>query len=91
MIPKMDLAKLSYDELRELNDRVIAAIRVKQSERTKSFSIGDTVKFTARRGTVYTGIVTRRNKRTVSVHVKAGAGVPRPMNWRVAPSFLEKA
>lgn len=65
------LASLSEDDLRYLNKRVVerlhALSRIKQAERLAHFAVGDRV-FFIDNGVRQLGIVTKLNRKTVSIH-----------------------
>lgn len=83
---KIDIGSLSEAELVDLNNRVVERLKflhqARSHERMLEFKSGDRVSFQPEgRGTV-TGILTRYNKKTVSVITEAGE------RWNVAPGFL---
>lgn len=85
---KLDIDKLTEAELIDLNNRIIARLRFIHQFRAHSkmleFSIGDHVSFQPEGYPELTGILTRYNKKTVSVITDNG------QQWNVAPSFLRK-
>ena len=86
---KMEIDHLSYDELVELNHRVVERLRFLDHARAHAamleFHIGQRVSFEATdRGTLY-GVITKYNKKTVSVVTDQG------QPWRVPPSHLKSA
>jgi hypothetical protein len=86
---KFDIDGLSESELVSLNNRIVERLRFLQQMRTHSammeFGIGERVTFQPDgRPTVF-GILTRYNKKTVTVITDGGE------QWNVAPSVLRKA
>ena len=84
----IDIDSLTEDELIELNHKVVARLRFLSQMRSHSamldFRIGERVKFhPSGRGPVF-GVLTRYNKKTVTVVTDAGE------NWNVAPALLSK-
>ncbi len=86
---KLDIDKLTEEELIDLNNRIVARLRFIHQFRAHSkmleFSIGDRVSFQPDGHPELTGILTRYNKKTVTVIADSG------QQWNVAPSFLRKA
>lgn len=85
---KIDIDGLSEDELIDLNNRVVARLKFLHQFRAHSqmleFSIGDRVSFQPEGHPVLTGILTRYNKKTVTVITDTG------QQWNVSPGFLHK-
>ncbi len=85
---KLDIDKLTEDELIDLNNRIVARLKFIQQFRAHSrmleFSIGDRVSFQPQGHPELTGMLTRYNKKTVTVITDSG------QQWNVAPSFLRK-
>lgn len=86
---KIDIDKLSEDELVDLNNRIVARLRFLNQMRAHSqmldFRIGDRVTFQPEgRGPLF-GVITRYNKKTVTVITDSG------QHWNVAPGLLRKA
>ncbi|GAB2897365.1 hypothetical protein GCM10027046_28640 [Uliginosibacterium flavum] len=77
---------LSEAELIDLNRRVVTRLRFLQDVRTHSqmlnFSVGDRVGFKTNDGRTIFGILTRYNKKTVTLITEDGH------QWNVAPGFL---
>ena len=72
----------SIDDLRDINLALKQRWSELESRGVLNFKVGDSVKFTARkRGGVQHGIVTKVNRKTVSVLV-------RNTTWRVTASLL---
>lgn len=86
---KIDIDKLTENELIDLNNRIVARLKFIHQFRAHSqmleFSIGDQVCFQPDDHPLLTGMLTRYNKKTVTVVTDGG------QQWNVAPSFLRKA
>jgi hypothetical protein len=86
---KIDIDKLTEEELIDLNNRVVARLRFLNQMCAHSqmldFRIGDRVTFQPENRLPLVGIVTRYNKKTVTVITDSG------QHWNVAPGFLRKA
>jgi hypothetical protein len=84
----IDIDSLSEDELIELNHKVVARLRFLSQMRSHSamldFRIGERVKFHPTGGPELTGILTRYNKKTVTVVTDSG------QHWNVAPGLLSR-
>ncbi|MGH9742076.1 MAG: hypothetical protein ACRD51_06960 [Candidatus Acidiferrum sp.] len=84
----VDIDSLSEEELIELNHKVVARLRFLSQMRSHSamldFRIGERVKFHPTGRAPVFGILTRYNKKTVTVVTDAGE------NWNVAPGLLSK-
>jgi hypothetical protein len=85
---KIDIDKLTESELIDLNRRIVERLRfLHQMRAHKSmleFSVGDEVSFEPEGEPPVFGIITRYNKKTVSVLAEDGR------KWRVSPQFLRK-
>jgi len=85
----MNIENMSLEQLRELNKRVVARIKVLHQIKTQSemirFNLGDRVQFCTREGEIVVGILIKYNRKTVSVVTDDG------VQWNVAPSFLSRA
>ncbi len=85
---EIDIDKLTEDELINLNNRIVARLKFMQQYRAHSkmleFSIGDRVSFQPEGHSELNGMLTRYNKKTVTVITDSG------QQWNVAPSFLRK-
>lgn len=85
----IDIDKLSEAELIALNHRIVERLRFLQQARAHvamlQFRIGDKVAFDADARGQVVGIITRYNKRTVSLLSEDGH------RWNVAPSLLRPA
>jgi hypothetical protein len=86
---KIDIDRLSEDELIDLNNRIVARLRFLSQMRAHSqmldFRIGDRVTFQPEGRPALFGIITRYNKKTVTVITDSG------QHWNVAPGLLRKA
>ena len=86
---KIDIDKLNEDELIDLNNRIVARLRFLNQMRAHSqmldFRIGDRVTFQPEGRPPLFGIITRYNKKTVTVITDSG------QHWNVAPGLLRKA
>ena len=86
---KIDIDKLSEEELIDLNHRIVERLRFLNQMRTHSkmldFKIGDRVTFHPEGRPPVVGMLTRYNKKTVTVITDSG------QHWNVAPGFLRKA
>lgn len=84
-----DIDKLTEDELIDLNNRIVARLRFLNQMRAHSqmldFRIGDRVTFQPEGRPALFGIITRYNKKTVTVITDSG------QHWNVAPGLLRKA
>lgn len=84
----IDIDGLSEAELRDLNHRIVARLRllrdVKAHEAMLAFRVGDRVSFESTSGTV-TGVITRYNRKTVGLMADSGH------QWNVSPNYLRKA
>jgi len=81
------LEMLTEEELIQLNQMVIARLRLMQQIRAHgammNLRLGQRVKFTTTTGQLVRGTVSRHNKQSVTVVTDSGA------QWRVAPGLLE--
>jgi hypothetical protein len=86
MLP--DLAKLSEDELIELNRRIVERLQLLRSARSLTqlaqFSVGMVVEFNTDDGRTVSGTIARLNQRTATVVTASG-------RWRVSPGLLRPA
>jgi hypothetical protein len=84
----IDIDSLSEEELIELNHKVVARLRFLSQMRSHSamldFRIGERVKFHPTGSPEVTGILTRYNKKTVTVVTDSG------QHWNVAPGLLSR-
>ena len=86
---KINIDKLSESELIDLNHRIVARLRFLNQMRAHhemlEFKIGDRVVFRPPGQGPVEGMLTRYNKKTVTVITDDGR------QWNVSPSFLSKA
>ncbi|OHV80333.1 hypothetical protein [Ensifer sp. LCM 4579] len=84
----IDLDGLSEAELIELNEQIVARLQLLHQQKTTrallGLGIGDRVMFDDHVGQTLTGIVIRRNRKTVTVHGDDGR------QWNVSPQLLRK-
>ena len=86
---KIDIDKLSEAELIDLNHRIVERLRFLSQMRAHSqmldFKVGERVTFHPDGHPRLFGILTRYNRKTVTVITDAG------QHWNVAPTLLRKA
>ena len=86
---KIDIDKLTEAELVDLNNRIVERLRFLNQMRAHAnmleFKIGDRVSFQPEGRPVIVGMLTRYNRKTVTVITDDG------QHWNVAPQFLRKA
>ena len=86
---RIDIDGLTEAELIDLNHRVVERLKFLRHMRAHSqmleFSIGDRVSFQPEGRPPLVGIITRYNKKTVTVITDSG------QHWNVAPGLLRKA
>jgi len=86
---KIDIDKLSEAELIDLNHRIVERLRFLSQMRAHSqmldFKIGERVTFHPDGHPPLFGILTRYNRKTITVITDAG------QHWNVAPRLLRKA
>ncbi len=86
---KIDIDRLSEAELVDLNRRIIERLSLLQQMRAHKqmleFKVGDRVSFRPDGRDPVAGVLTRYNRRTVTVIADDGR------QWNVAPGFLSKA
>jgi hypothetical protein len=84
---RIDIDALTEAELIDLNNRIVERLRflsqMRSHKRMLDFRIGDRVAFQPEGRPLVIGILTRYNKKTVTVVTDAGA------RWNVSPSFLQ--
>lgn len=87
MVP-IDIDKLTEEELIDLNHRIVTRLRLLRQIDAHTtmleFRIGERVTFQPDGRAPVTGMITRYNKKTVTVVTDAG------QRWNVAPQFLER-
>ena len=85
----INIDELTEDELIDLNNRVVARLRFLNQMRAHSqmldFRIGDRVTFHPEGRPTLFGMITRYNRKTVTVITDSG------QHWNVAPGLLRKA
>src|SRR5574341_652273 len=83
-----DLARLSEDDLVELNRRIVERLQLLRSAKSLAqvarFSVGMVVEFDTDDGRTISGTVARLNQRTATVVTASG-------RWRVNPTLLRAA
>lgn len=86
---KIEIDKLSEQELIDLNNRIVERLRFLSQMRAHSqmlnFKIGDRVTFKPEGSLPVVGMLTRHNRKTVTVITDNG------QHWNVAPGLLRKA
>jgi len=86
---KIDIDRLTEAELIDLNHRIVERLRFLHQLRSHvemlEYRIGERVEFQPDGQTLQTGVITRYNKKTVTVITDAG------QRWNVAPQFLRRA
>jgi hypothetical protein len=86
---KIDIDKLTEAELIDLNNRVVERLRFLNQMRAHGemlqFKIGDRVSFQPEGHSVVVGMLTRYNRKTVTVITDSG------QRWNVAPRLLRRA
>lgn len=84
----IDIDKLTEPELVDLNNRIVARLRFLQQMRAHAsmleFSLGERVSFQPDGHPVLFGIITKYNRKSVTVITETG------QHWTVAPTFLRK-
>jgi len=86
---KIDIDELTEAELVDLNHRIVERLRFLNQMRAHTkmleFKIGDRVSFKPEGHPPVVGMLTRYNKKTVTVITDDG------QHWTVSPNFLRKA
>jgi len=86
---KIDINQLTEAELIDFNHRIVERLRFLNHMRAHSqmleFRIGDRVSFQPEGRPVVVGMLTRYNKKSVTVITDTGE------HWNIAPAFLRKA
>jgi hypothetical protein len=86
---KIDIDRLTEAELVDLNNRVVERLRFLNQMRAHGqmlqFRIGDRVSFQPEGQPIVVGMLTRYNRRTVTVITDSG------QRWNVAPKLLSRA
>ncbi|HEV8260333.1 MAG TPA: hypothetical protein VGQ19_06200 [Burkholderiales bacterium] len=85
---RIDIDTLTEAELIDLNNRIVERLRFLHQARSHTrmldFKIGDRVSFQPEGRGIVVGILTRYNKKTVTVITEAGE------RWNVAPNLLHR-
>jgi hypothetical protein len=85
---KIDIDRLTEEELVDLNNRVVERLRFLHQMRAHGqmlqFKIGDRVSFQPEGRPVVVGMLTRYNRRTVTVMTDSG------QRWNVSPTLLRR-
>lgn len=85
---KIDISKISEAELIDLNNKIVERLRFLRQMRTHEqmleFNIGERVTFQPEGRDPLIGMLTRYNKKTVTVITDDG------QHWNVSPRFLRK-
>jgi ribosomal protein L21E len=85
----IDIDKLTEAELIDLNRRIVERLRflhqMKAHAKMLEFKIGDRVTFQAEGGGSVEGMLTRYNRKTVTVITEDGR------QWNVSPALLSRA
>ncbi|MGH8175362.1 MAG: hypothetical protein ACREV5_03755 [Steroidobacter sp.] len=78
---------LTEEELVQLNHIIVQRLRLMQQIRAHgqmvNFHVGQSVRFTSSAGQVVRGVISRHNRKSVTVVTSEGA------QWRVAPGLLQ--
>jgi hypothetical protein len=84
----MNIEDLTYQELLDLNQKVVERLKLIDNIRTHAemmqFSVGEKVQFSARRGERIRGVLAKYNKKTVTVVTQEGE------HWNISPHVLTK-
>jgi acetyl-CoA carboxylase alpha subunit len=84
----IDIDRLTEAELIDLNHRIVERLRFLQQMRAHAqmleFAIGDRVTFQPDAGPAVVGVITRYNRKTVTLIGEDGR------RWNVAPGFLRR-
>ncbi len=84
----IDIDQLTEAELRDLNHRIVARLRFLQQMRAHAsmleFRLGERIRFHSDSHGVVAGVITRYNKKTVSIITDDGH------RWNVSPQLLER-
>ena len=85
---RIDIDKLTEAELVDLNNRIVERLRFLSQTRAHArmleFKIGDRVSFQPEGHPIVVGMLTRYNKKTVTVITDTG------QRWNVAPTLLRR-
>lgn len=78
---RQQINSMNMDELRELNELAVRAMKRLVAAAADTFRPGDLVSFQGRSGETFSGTVTKVNQKTVSVRVGH-------TNWKVSGTLL---
>jgi len=85
---KIDIDRLTEDQLIDLNNRIVQRLRFLEQMRAHTqmleFKIGDRVMFNPDNRGPVTGMLTRYNKKTVTIITESG------QKWTVSPMLISK-
>jgi hypothetical protein len=85
----IDIDRLNYEQLIDLNNRVVARLKFLEQMQAHSamleFRVGERVAFQPPGQGELQGVLVKYNQKTVTVLTDAG------QSWKVAPGFLRKA
>ena len=81
---KMNIDKLSYDELIQLNRKIFERIKQLDKNKMERFQFGDYVSFEDQQGNIVKGHVKTVNQKTITIICQ------NRHSWRVSPRFLTK-
>ena len=85
---KIDLDKLTESELIELNHKIVARLQFlnqkRKHEQMLEFKIGERVSFQPDGDNLKIGILTRYNKKTVTIITEDGE------HWNVSPNLIQQ-
>lgn len=89
MKQKFDLSQFTIEDLLELNRQVKERFTQLQQQKSyqalTKYKVGDRVTFTTFEGRKVNGIITRLNKKSVTLQEDGNL-----MDWRVSPTLLKK-
>ena len=85
----IEISALTNEELMALNHRIVDLLKRRQERQAgkalEKFALGDLVFFDSEDGSRIKGVVTKINRKTISVQTKDQG------RWRVSPMFVHKA
>jgi hypothetical protein len=87
---KETVRRLSFEELQTLHEVVWEENRAREAQLLAGLRTGDWVAFEGRDGRTLRGVVTRMNRRTVSVDVDSRPGDGVSHHWRVGVSLVRR-
>lgn len=80
----MNLEKYSFEELIELNSKILKRLKYLEKQRINKFEFGDYVSFQDENGNTIKGHVKTLNKKTITIICE------NKHSWRVSPRLLTK-